>query len=182
MFPELKIISKACEFPGMSLVAKVSRPFLTPLQNVAQQSLLPLGAQLVEIVDGRMSDGSRQWVLNTKEKLVTVIETSDSIACNCLDKVTLRRRIIHEETIIRQVCAQNKILLFLMINNQYCSCFRRLFPHQNQGSLLRMWQITLGVSHLFNLALTSSTSGQAFSLCSACSASSSPSLPSPLSL
>ena len=103
MFPELKIISKACEFPGMSLVARVSKPLLSPLQNVAQQSLLPLGAQLVDIVDGRMSDGSRQWVLKTKEKLVTVVETTDSIACNCLDTVTLRRRVVCEETIIRQV-------------------------------------------------------------------------------
>ena len=99
--PQLKIIAKAADLPGASLLATVTKPFLGPLQSVADKALLPLGSKIVHLLDSRVPDGSKQWILTTQEKLMTIIETSDDIACNCLDKVIVKRRVTTEETIVK---------------------------------------------------------------------------------
>ena len=93
---DLKIVSKTSELPLASSVQDWTRELFAPVQDLVDTSVLPLAERLLKAADehlvSQLSEETVSWMSQTKDRLVTIVQKSDDVACHCLDAFLLQTR------------------------------------------------------------------------------------------
>lgn len=77
--------------PATTKLLELSKPLWFPAVKIAEQSLIPLGYNILETVDEkvitRLADKTNQMIDKTRQTMVIIRQTSDQIATQCYSKV-----------------------------------------------------------------------------------------------